>query len=345
MLNNIYNYTYEELTKVLLEHNLKIYAAKQIFNWLYKKNCKTFDAMTNISKKNIKFLKDTFYIPNLELVLKKFDTIDDTTKFLFNLEDLNKIETVLMKFDYGWSVCVTTQVGCNMGCKFCASGQLKKIRDLSAAEIVAQIQYANEYLNKLYNDKVRNIVVMGIGEPFDNYDNLKKFLKIITNDYGIGIGFRKITVSTCGVVSRFEQWTNDFPQVGLAISLHAPNNEIRSKIMPINNAFDINVIIDSVKKYIKATNRRITFEYIMLKDVNDSSENALELSKLLRDILCYVNIIPYNPVDENDFQKSNKVRAFYEILREQNITATVRFSKGKNIDGACGQLRARNKGK
>lgn len=345
MLVNIYDLNFEDLQSILVQNDIKPFVAKQLFEWVYKKLCTDFDLMTNISKVNIQKLKTILKIPKLKLVIKKYDDIDKTAKFLFALEDNSKIETVLMKFDYGWSICVTTQVGCNMGCKFCASGQLKKIRNLEPSEIVNQIQYANEYLYQKYQENVRNIVVMGIGEPFDNYDNLKKFLQIATDQKAIGIGFRKITVSTCGLVNMFDQWTLDFPQVGLAISLHAPNNEIRNKIMPINNAFNINDIIDNVKKYIKTTNRRVTFEYIMLKNINDSKQNAIELANLLKGILCYVNLIPYNAVDGNEFKTSDKIRNFYETLREHNITTTVRLSRGQKIDGACGQLRAKNKDK
>lgn len=341
MKSNIYNYNFQEFKKICIENNMKSFLATQVYDWLYKKNVNAFIEMKNISKESMKWLEENFYILNLKEKIVKED-LDGTIKFLLELEDGNKIETVVMNFDYGNSVCVTTQIGCNMGCKFCASGQLKKIRDLTAGEIIAQIQTANRFLISKSKDKIKNIVVMGIGEPFDNYENLKTFLQIANDDRGLMIGSRKITVSTCGILNKFDQWIEDFPQVGLAISLHASNDIKRSKIMPINNAFNINDIILNVNNYINKTNRRVTFEYILLKDINDSIDDAIELAELLAGMLCYVNLIPYNNVDGNDFKRSVKVRQFYEILRESGITATVRQEKGINIDGACGQLRAKN---
>lgn len=338
---SILSLEYDELVEFCKNNNLKVFLAKQLYNWIYKKYVFDFNQMTNISNKNREVLKQHFYFPDIQIE-KKLVANDETTKFLFKLNDGNKIESVIMKFDYGYSLCVTSQIGCNMGCKFCASGQLKKIRNLTADEIVLQVIKANLYLLENKNKTIRNIVVMGIGEPFDNYDNLKKFLNIVRNDLGIGIGSRKITVSTSGLVNKFEQFTNDFPQVGLAISLHAPNNEIRSCLMPINNAFNIEQVLEGAKKIVKKTNRRITFEYIMIKDVNDKLEHANELGRRLKDILCYVNLIPYNKVDKTSFDRSNNIKHFINELKKHNIIVTVRQEKGNNIDGACGQLRARN---
>ena len=338
---SIFSIEYNELIEFCQKHNLKKFLAKQIYSWIYKKNVLDFDLMTDISRENKKILKECFYFPDLKID-KKLVAEDETTKFLFELEDHNKIESVIMKFDYGYSLCVTSQVGCNMGCKFCASGQLKKVRNLHDYEMVLQVVKANLYLSATKNKKIRNIVVMGIGEPFDNYENLKKFINIIRNDYGVGIGSRKITVSTCGLVNRFNDFLNDFAQVGLAISLHAPNNEIRNKIMPINNAYNIEQILDGARMFVAKTNRRITFEYIMLKGVNDSIDNATELGKRLKDILCYVNLIPYNEVDGNEFRRSNNIKHFINELKKHNIIVTVRQEKGANINGACGQLRAKN---
>lgn len=343
---NILNLTLDEFKEIALKNNLKPFLAKQIYDWVYKKRITNFDEMTNISKQNIAFLKENFYYQPLTLKLKQVDPIDNTTKFLFQLEDNNLIETVLMSFDYGYSVCVTTQVGCNMGCKFCASGLLKKKRNLEVHEIVGQVYFVQKYLDEYFNKaRLSNIVVMGIGEPFDNFDNLIKFLKIVNNDNGLQIGARKITVSTCGIVKKFDEWTKLMPQIGLAISLHAPNNEIRNKIMPINKAYDINTLIEAAKKYTIITNRRITFEYILLKDVNDSIACAIELAKLLKNLLCYVNLIPYNPVSENDFQRSQNVINFANKLSSLGINVTIRQEKGTNIDAACGQLRAKNEQK
>ncbi len=303
-----------------------------------------FDMMTNVKKETIALLKEQFYIPKYEVV-KCLEDTDLTTKFLFKLSDGNIIETVVMKFDYGNSICVTTQVGCNMGCKFCASGQLKKVRDLEAGEIVNQLMEANKYLVAHNRDTIRNIVVMGIGEPFDNYNNVRDFINIVRNDNAFAIGSRKITVSTCGLVNRFDDFIKDFGQVGLAISLHAPTNEIRNQIMPVNQAFDIHTLIAKAKQYTEETNRRLTFEYIMLKGINDSIENADQLADLLscfKKELISINLIPYNSVDNTDFKRSDNVRKFYERMRTYGIITTVRQEKGTNINGACGQLRAKN---
>ncbi len=343
MKQNILNFTLDELTELLVANNFKKFNAIQIFQWIYKKRVNSFNEMTNLSKQLILFLNENFEFHTLNVKKFQLDPIDETTKFLFELSDGNLIETVLMKFNYGLSVCVTTQVGCNMGCKFCASGLLKKKRNLSAYEIVSQIYSVQKYLDtKNKNERISNIVVMGIGEPFDNLVEVIKFIRIINNDNGLQIGWRKITVSTCGLVNKFEEWQTQMPQVGLAISLHAPNDEIRNKIMPINRAFNLEKLMDAVKKYIIATNRRITFEYIMLADVNDSIECAKQLVKLLDNVLCYVNLIPYNSVKENEFKRSEKVKEFANYLTKHHIQVTIRQEKGRKIDAACGQLRAKN---
>lgn len=344
MKNNILDYQFNELEEILVSNNINKFVAKQIFDWIYKKGVNDFNLMTNIKKSTISWLIENFYFPNF-LIKKILESKDGTIKFLLELEDHNLIETVLMNFDYGNSICVTTQVGCNMGCKFCASGQLKKIRNLSASEIVNQVLLVNNYLRSNNKKLIRNIVVMGIGEPLDNYDNLRKFINIVRNDYATAIGSRKITVSTCGLVNKFDQFIKDFNQVGLAISLHAPNNKIRNQIMPINQAFDINTLINKCVEYTNKTNRRITFEYIMLKNINDSINCAKELAKLLSSFkkeLVSINLIPYNNVLGNDFERSENVRSFYEQLRKYHYITTVRQEKGKDIDGACGQLRAKN---
>ncbi len=336
-MNNIYDYTFHDLNKIFQENNFKPYLTKQVFKWIYENYISDFSEMTNISKSNIEWLENNFEIKKLNPIIINEDN-DETIKILFELEDKNKIETVIMKFNYGYSVCLTTQVGCNFGCKFCASGQLKKKRDLTVGEIVAQVVWAKEKLREK-NQELRNIVVMGIGEPFDNYENLKKFLTIVNKD--LKFGARKITVSTCGVMKVMKDWIENFPQIGLAISLHAPNNEIRSKIMPVNNAYNIETIIENMEEYTKITKRRITFEYILLDGINDSKENAIELAGLLKNILCYVNLIPYNNVMGSEFSRSKKIKAFYDILRKNNITTTIRQEKGAGINGACGQLRAK----
>lgn len=342
---SIFSYTLKDLQQIALENNLKPYLAKQVYDWVYKKRVNSFKEMTNISKVNIEFLENHFSFKPLTQVIKQTDP-DETVKFLFALEDGNKIETVLMKFDYGYSVCVTSQVGCNMGCKFCASGLLKKKRNLEAWEMVDEVYTVQKYLDEHKpGERVSNIVVMGIGEPLDNLDNVSKFIDIVNDDNGLQIGARKITVSTCGLVNRFDEWIQKQPQVGLAISLHAPNNTVRDSIMPINKAFKIEQVLEAAQKYIDKTNRRITFEYILLKGVNDSKEHALELANRLKGMLCYVNLIPYNTVAENGFQRSDHVKEFADLLTKNHITCTVRQEKGATIDAACGQLRAKNEAK
>lgn len=338
---DFFNYDYNDLLSLCNKYNLKPFLAKQLYDWVYKKFIFNFNEMTNISKTNISFLKDTFYFPTLK-VDKLLKDKDGTVKFLFELEDGNKIESVIMNFEYGNSLCVTSQVGCNMGCKFCASGQLKKIRNLTASEIVLQLIYSNMYLIEHNLPKIRNIVVMGIGEPLDNYENLKKFLNIVRSDFGLALGSRKITISTCGLVEKLKTFVNDFPQVGIAISLHAPNDQIRNQLMPVNQAYNIEKIINVCKYIVKTTNRRITFEYIMLKGINDTKECAHQLGKLLNGMLCYVNLIPYNSVDNTNFKRSDNIKSFINELKKYNIIVTVRQEKGANINGACGQLRAKS---
>lgn len=339
---NILNYTLKELEGIFLENNLKKFLGIQIFDWIYKKRELDFLKMTNISKINRDFLESNFELKYLKPCIIQIDPIDGTRKYLFELEDGNKIETVLMKFDYGYSVCVTTQVGCNMGCKFCASGLLKKKRNLETWEIVAQVLTIQKFLDEEGAGRVSNIVIMGIGEPLDNYDNVSKFISIVNSDNGLQIGARKITLSTCGLIHKFDDFIDDHPQVGLAISLHAPNNSIRDLIMPINKAYNFEKLLIAAKDYTKRTNRRITFEYIMLKGINDSIDNAIELSRNLKDILCYVNLIPYNSVNEHSFQRSENVKKFADVLCKNGITVTIRQEKGSNISAACGQLRAQN---
>lgn len=339
---NILNYTLKELETIFVENNLKKFLGIQIFDWIYKKRELDFLKMTNISKINRDFLASHFELKYLKISIVQIDPVDGTRKYLFELEDGNKIETVLMKFDYGYSVCVTTQVGCNMGCKFCASGLLKKKRNLETWEIVAQVLTIQKILDEEGLGRVSNIVIMGIGEPLDNYDNVSKFISIVNSDHGLQIGARKITLSTCGLVHKFQNFIDDHPQVGLAISLHAPNNSIRDSIMPINKAYNFEKLLAAAKEYTIKTNRRITFEYIMLKGVNDSIDNAIELSRNLKDILCYVNLIPYNSVNEHSYQRSDNIKKFADVLLKNGITVTIRQEKGSNISAACGQLRAQN---
>ncbi|AHI53196.1 23S rRNA (adenine(2503)-C(2))-methyltransferase RlmN [Spiroplasma culicicola] len=348
--NSIFKYTIEDLENILSENGFNKFAAKQIYDWIYVKLENDFNNMTNLSKGLREFLIENYTAqPLKDLVVK--ESTDGTIKILFMLDDKRTIETVLMPQKYGQSVCVTTQVGCKMACKFCASGLIKTERNLETDEIVRQIFTMNKLLKDKYSydpenprARVSHIVVMGIGEPMDNFDNVMKFVNIVNDQKGFQIGARHITISTCGVVPKIKQFADLKTQVNLAISLHAPNNEVRNQMMPINRAFPIEKLIDSVKYYIEVTNRRITFEYILIDNVNDLPEHALELSKLIRGINGYVNLIPYNEVEENPYKQSTKIEQFFKILKKQGINAIVRKEFGADIDAACGQLRAKREG-
>ena len=333
---NIYGITFEELEKYFIDKNDKKFKATQTFDWVYKKRVSSFDEMRNVSKETINTLKKDFYFEKLEMIDKLEDI--DVKKYLFRLKDGEKVEAVLMYHDYGTSICISTQVGCNMGCKFCESGRLKKVRNLETYEMVSQILMVEDDIK----ERISHIVLMGIGEPFDNYNNVIKFIDIVNSDKGMAIGSRHITVSTCGIVPKIIEFASYDKQVNLAISLHAPNNEIRDSIMNINKAYKIEEVIDAVKFYISKTNRRVTFEYIMLKGVNDSVDNALELSKLLKGLNAYVNLIPYNETSHIEYKKSNQdtILKFYDILKKNNIGVTIRREFGSKVKAACGQLRS-----
>lgn len=335
-MDNIYNYRLSELKKFFKENNEKEFKATQVFEWIYKKRIKEFNKMSNIKKETIKLLEENFNIEPLKILTKQIDT--DVCKYLFELKDKNKIEAVLMKHDYGNSLCVSTQVGCNMSCAFCESGRLKKVRNLESYEMVSQILQVEEDLKI----KISHIVLMGIGEPFDNYENVMKFIDIINEPKGIDLGARHITVSTSGLVPKIKEFTKEKRQVNLAISLHAPNNEIRNQIMPVNKAYPIEKLIEAVKEYISITNRRVTFEYIMLKDINDTKQCAIELANLLKGINCYVNLIPYNETSHIKYKKSTKeqIMRFYDTLKKNNINVTIRKEFGSKVKAACGQLRS-----
>lgn len=333
---NIYGITFEELEKYFIDKNDKKFKATQTFDWVYKKRVSSFDEMRNVSKETINTLKKDFYFEKLEMIDKLEDI--DVKKYLFRLKDGEKVEAVLMYHDYGTSICISTQVGCNMGCKFCESGRLKKVRNLETYEMVSQILMVEDDIK----ERISHIVLMGIGEPFDNYNNVIKFIDIVNSDKGMAIGSRHITISTCGIVPKIIEFASYDKQVNLAISLHAPNNEIRDSIMNINKAYKIEEVIDAVKFYISKTNRRVTFEYIMLKGVNDSVDNALELSKLLKGLNAYVNLIPYNETSHIEYKKSNQdtILKFYDILKKNNIGVTIRREFGSKVKAACGQLRS-----
>lgn len=338
-MQSIYGYTEQMLKDYMINMGEKPFRSSQIIEWLYRKKIKSFDEMTNIKKDFISKLKTDFMIDTLECVTHQ-KSEDGTQKFLFRLSDGNLIETVLMCHDYGYSVCVTTQVGCNMGCVFCASGMKKKLRNLEASEIVLQVLT----VSILADVRVSHVVVMGIGEPFDNYDNVINFLNIINHPLGLEIGARHITVSTCGLVPKIYEYADFDLQVNLAISLHAPNNEIRDQIMPINKAYQIEKLIEAIRYYIEKTNRRVTIEYILLKDLNDSIACANELCNLLHGLNVYVNLIPYNEVIEKPYKRSTKesMVAFFDLLKKRRINVQLRKEQGGDIDAACGQLRSKH---
>ena len=342
---SIYGLTRDELIDWAMEHGEKKFRATQIWDWLYKKRVQSFEEMINISKDFIAKLNENFCVNPLKQRIVQ-ESKDGTVKYLFELPDGMLIETVLMRQHYGLSVCVTTQVGCNIGCTFCASGLIKKQRDLTAGEIVAQIMLVQKYFDDRGDgERVSHVVVMGIGEPFDNYDNVLRFLRTINNDNGLAIGARHITVSTSGLAPKIKEFANEGVQVNLAVSLHAPNNDLRSSIMRINRSFPLEKLFEAIEYYIQTTNRRVTFEYIMLNEVNDHPENAQELADLTKKIrkLSYINLIPYNPVSEHDqYSRSTKERvaAFYDVLKKNGVNCVVRQEHGTDIDAACGQLRS-----
>jgi 23S rRNA (adenine2503-C2)-methyltransferase len=336
-MESIFDYTEDELLEILLKNGFKKYNKDQIIDWIYKKKVYDFDMMSNLSKNLIMFLKNNFEIKLLDI--ETFEKSNDTKKYLLKLNDNNKIECVLMYHDYGKSLCVSTEVGCNMGCAFCESGRLKKVRNLTTSEMVLELLTVENDIN----DRIDNVVIMGIGEPFDNYDNFERFINILTNPKMIELGSRKITVSTCGLVPKIYEFADLKTQVNLAISLHASNDELRCKLMPINRRYKIKELIEAIKYYLNKTNRRVTIEYIMLKNVNDSVKDAQELAKLLKGLLVYVNIIPYNETENNDFKRSDNVqiKKFYDILINNDINATIRREFGSTVSAACGQLRAK----
>ena len=337
-MENIYNYSLKNLENLVISLGYKKFNAGQIFDWLYKKRITSFNEMTNVKKELIDYLDKNFTLGSIDTLAVEKDI--DVCKFLFRLNDGQKIEAVYMNHDYGNSLCISTQVGCNMSCAFCESGRLKKVRNLESCEMVEQILQIEQELNL----RITHLVLMGIGEPFDNYDNVMNFIDIINDNKGLGLGARHITISTCGLVPKIKEFARYDKQVNLAISLHAPNNEIRSKIMPINKAYKIEELISALKEYISITNRRVTFEYILLKDINDTIKCANELSDLLRGMNCYVNLIPYNETSHIEFKKSDKdsITKFYDTLKKRGINVTIRKEFGSKVSAACGQLRSKH---
>ncbi|MCI7241196.1 MAG: 23S rRNA (adenine(2503)-C(2))-methyltransferase RlmN [Bacilli bacterium] len=335
-LRNIYDLTRKEFEDYFVSIGDKKFRSVQLYEFLYKKRINNTSEMNNIGNNIKERLNKDFSFYMIKLIVKQEDNL--VKKYLFELIDGERIESVVMFHDYGISVCVSSQVGCNMSCAFCESGRLKKRRNLEAYEIVEQILLIEQDIGK----RISHIVVMGIGEPFDNYDNVMRFVKIVNDNKGIDIGSRHITISTCGIVPGIYKFMNEEGQVNLAISLHAPNDEIRNKIMPISKRYKLEELMEAIKKYISVTNRRVTFEYIMLDNINDSTLCAMELSKLLKGINCYVNLIPYNETENISFKRSknSQIMKFYDILKKNSINVTIRKEFGSKVDAACGQLRA-----
>lgn len=337
---NLYGLTLPKLENLMVLEGQKKFRAKQLFTWIYEKNATTFDEMSDVSKSFREQLKSKYCLEKPKIFVEQ-RAKDGTIKLLLEMADGAKVETVLMRYNYGCVLCVSSQVGCNMGCSFCASGLLKKQRNLEVHEMVGEILVVNDLLRS-ENLKVSHIVVMGTGEPFDNYQNVIDFVRIANDQKAFAIGARHITVSTCGIPDKIVQYGKEGLQINLAISLHAPTNEIRNKIMRINKAYPLEMLIDAVKQYIQLADRRVTYEYILLKDVNDRMEDADELAKLIRPTYAYVNLIPYNPVNENDYQRSTRVHDFMDRLIKNGVNVTVRKEFGTDIDAACGQLRAKH---
>ena len=338
-MKNIKDYDLEDLKEELINLGEKKFRAEQVFKWLYVDKVKEFDEMTNLSLELRNKLKQNFTMCNYNII-KKQESSDGTKKYLFDVLDGNAIETVLMQYHHGKTVCVSSQIGCKMGCKFCASTGIKFIRNLTAGEIVEQILAVEQDIN----DKISNIVFMGIGEPLDNYDNVIKAIKILNNQKGLNIGTRHISISTSGLVPRIYDLANENIQCTLSVSLHATTNEKRSSMMPVNNAYNIEELMKACKDYIKITNKRISFEYALAKDNNDNLEDAERLAKLLKGMLCHVNLIPINKIENGKYTKSTNenIIKFRDYLNSKGIVATIRRELGSDIDAACGQLRRKN---
>ena len=338
-MKNIKDYNLEELKQKIINLGEKPFRAEQIFKWLFIDKVKSFDEMTNLSLELREKLKQNYDICNFEIV-RKLESKDGTKKYLFGLNDGNAIESVLMEYHFGRTVCVSSQIGCKMGCKFCASTGIPFIRNLTSGEIVEQIIAIEQDTNV----KISNVVFMGIGEPFDNYDNVINAIKILNNQKGLNMGARHISISTSGLVPKIYQFADENVQCTLSISLHSANNETRSSMMPVNNAYNIEELIKACKYYIEKTNKRISFEYALAKDNNDNQKAADELINLLHGMLCHVNLIPINKIENGKYSKSSNenIIKFRDYLNSKGITATIRRELGSDIDAACGQLRRKN---
>ena len=338
-MKNIKDYNLEELKKEMQEIGEKPFRAEQIFKWLYQEKVKSFDEMTNLSLELRKKLEENYNICNFKII-KKQESKDGTIKYLFDVLDGNAIETVLMSYHHGYSICISSQIGCKMGCKFCASTGINFARNLTSGEIVEQLLAVEQDTGV----RISNIVFMGIGEPLDNYENVVNSIRIINNPKGLNIGARHISISTSGLVPKIYKLSEENIPCTLSISLHATNNKKRSEMMPVNSTYPIEELIQACKDYIEKTNRRISFEYALAKDNNDNLEDAKELVKLLKGMLCHVNLIPINKIENGEFDKSSNenIMKFRDYLNDHGIVATIRRELGSDIDAACGQLRRKN---
>lgn len=334
MMTDIKSMTLEEITALLKEMGEPAFRGKQVFTWLHK-GVKSFDEMTNLSKSLRAKLEESCYITVPTVARKQVSQLDGTIKYLWELSDGNCIETVLMQYHHGNTVCISSQVGCRMGCKFCASTIAGKVRDLSASEILNQVLFTQIDSGL----PISNIVLMGIGEPLDNYDNVRRFLTLVNHPEGMNIGMRHISLSTCGVVPGIRRLAEEDLQLTLSISLHAPDQETRATIMPVTKAYDVDMLIDACREYFEKTGRRISFEYAMIDGVNDSDEKADLIAKKVKGMPAHINLIPLNEVEESPLKPSRRVAAFQKRLESHGLTATVRRKLGGDIDASCGQLR------
>lgn len=336
-MSDLRNYEFTEVVEIMNEIGEKKFRAEQIFSWLHQKNALEYNQMSNISNSLKEKLEDKYPLTKMKIAQKIVSSIDGTTKYLFELFDGNIIESVFMIYKHGNSICISTQVGCRMGCKFCASTLDGRVRNLEAFEMLLQI-----YLIAKDQEKpISNIVLMGSGEPLDNYENVVKFIRLITDSKGMNISVRNITLSTCGLVDKIYQLADEKLPVTLAISLHASDNEVRKELMPIANKYSIEEILKACEYYFKKSGRRLTFEYSLVYKVNDSDKEAIALAKLLKNINCHVNLIPVNPIKERDYKQSSKasIENFKNKLEKYKINVTIRREMGTDIQGACGQLR------
>lgn len=335
---NILNYDIAELTEIVTSIGEKGFRAKQVFSWL-SKGVESFDEMGNVPKVLKDALDKDFYIGQPSVVIEQQSAQDGTRKCLYEFADGARVESVFMKYNYGNSICISSQVGCRMGCKFCASTMNGLERNLTAGEMLGEVLK----MRNITGENISHVVIMGMGEPFDNYVEVSKFIRLIHDSEGYNMSMRNITVSTCGLIPMIEKFAEDFPQVNLAVSLHAPNDEVRREIMPIANKYSYDELMNACKAYTEKTSRRISFEYSMIDGVNDSINNAAELAGKLSGWLTHVNLIPLNKVDEREFNTANKgnIKLFKECLEDRGITVTVRRTLGADIDAACGQLRQR----